>query len=665
MKKVTSVLMFAAAAAATLVSCNKEMDKPEAPQGEGIKVTVIAGNPETKTTLGANGKTVSWNSTDKFGFVNVATPEDNEASITSIDASGAATITGTVANAGTFFAYYPKSTYPATAEGGVLRIQTAQSPASGTTFDPAADVLVSETFGVAASGSATAPATVRFKRLGAFLKVYFVDATTGNKLSGQYATTVSVQSSVKSLAAKLTVNSTGIVSAVDAQKTITATYAADVFELTNASQAAYLGVQPLTLSKDSKLIIKAETGKYTISKTVTLPSDVTLGSGDLLPIRISLADENLTTKVKLNKVVGIYGKAGVAGWPAYVPGGSLASFLDDNQQLRNATFDKDYIYVAQSESWADNDGNQPYIYMFKTSDGTLAGHVTPATDPAYMGGSYCGVHPVSCVRFMDNSKPSVNGGSPVLVAVNLGDGGTHRVYAWENGINAQPRLVANFYNARRLGDKVSVEGNYQDGKLWFRSNDKDGMVCAVIFQEGWGAQYPNNDDKSWKGADVWNWVEARGKMPVKDANNISEYYTFGTGNYGLIATNSAKGLHLMNGTTEVEKYVKYARSFGWHAFTFNGMDYLAFLDASDGLNKPRITVLEGKTDSVEHLQETIENEKIAARVSIASADPYDFGVTTTYAHQNLGDCQVRVLDDGVYILGMIRGGVALFKVELP
>ena len=83
-------------------------------------------------------------------------------------ASGAATITGTVANAGTFFAYYPKSTYAATAQGGVLRIRTTPSPASGTTFDPAADVLVSETFDVVASGSATAPATVRFKRLGAF-----------------------------------------------------------------------------------------------------------------------------------------------------------------------------------------------------------------------------------------------------------------------------------------------------------------------------------------------------------------------------------------------------------------------------------------------------------------------------------------------------------------
>ena len=92
-------MMFAAAAAATLVSCNKEIEKPEVPQeSEGIKVTIVTGEPETKTTLGDNGKTVSWNSTDKFGFVNVAVPEDNEATIASIDGSGAATITGTAPN---------------------------------------------------------------------------------------------------------------------------------------------------------------------------------------------------------------------------------------------------------------------------------------------------------------------------------------------------------------------------------------------------------------------------------------------------------------------------------------------------------------------------------------------------------------------------------------
>ena len=69
MKKVTSILLLAATAAA-LVSCNKEIEKPETLESDGIKITVVAGNPETKTTLESNGKTVSWNATDKVGFFN-------------------------------------------------------------------------------------------------------------------------------------------------------------------------------------------------------------------------------------------------------------------------------------------------------------------------------------------------------------------------------------------------------------------------------------------------------------------------------------------------------------------------------------------------------------------------------------------------------------------
>ena len=658
MKKIYNVMMLAAVAAAALVSCAKEMDKPEAEQkGEGIQITVVTALQETKTYM-VDDNTAGWSAGDKVDFVQSAAGEkvQSEAAVIS---EGKATFTATVANTGSFYAYYPTSSRALVNNHGEVKVLENQYPSAADTFDPAADVLVSDYFDVTTAGStSTDPTELRFKRLGAFIKLNFVDGTTGSKLASEHASSVAIQSDGTGkiqLVGKMEISPEGIESFTRYNYKVTANYDDGVFDIDD--NYAFFGVLPNTLVNGSKLIFTAETEKYLIFKTVTLTKDITYDSGDVLPITVNIGDANIEQKLKLNKLVGIYGKAGVAGWPAYVPGGSMADVLDDNIQLRNATFDKDYIYVAQSESWVANGDVQPYIFKFNVSDGKSAGHVTPAYDPAYMGGSYCGIHPVSCVRFMDNDKPSVNGGKPVLVAVNLAEGGTHRIYAWENGIDNQPRLVANFSNDRRLGDKVSVEGNYWTGKLWFRSFDEDAMVCYVNFVDGYtGGQ---------GGSHLWNWVEARGKMPVSDHSNISEYYTFGTGNYGLIATNSAVGLHLMDGTTEVKLYEKYARSFGWHAFTFNGKNYLAFLDASDGLNKPRITVLKGDTDSAAHLQETIDNQIIVARVSIASSDPYDFSASTTYAHQNLGDCQVRVLDDGVYILGMIRGGVALFKVALP
>lgn len=643
MRTITPFMMFAAVAAASLVSCNKEMDKPEIPQTEGIQVTVITGNPETKTTLGANGKTVSWNSTDKFGFVNVATPEDNEAGIASIDASGAATITGTVANAGTFFAYYPKSTYAATAQGGVLRIRTTQSPASGTTFDPAADVLVSETFDVAASGSATAPATVRFKRLGAFLKVYFVDATTGNRLAGQYATTVSVQSSVKSLAAKLTVNSTGIVSAADAEKTITATYGADVFELTNASQAAYLGVQPLTLPKDSQLIINVETGKYTISKTVTLPSDVTLGSGDLLPVCISLGDENVNSKIQ---TLWTMQSAGSTAWNAAF-GGTAGSD-------RNIAMDDEYVYVAENTAAAK-------LWAISIADNTQVKAVN-------VTGVSGGAHALACPRIIPNTDPSVNGGKDVLICSNLTRGGVDpKLYLWLNGIDEAPAVVELVTSATGAwyGDVFTVYGTLQDGILFFDKTGGEGVNGVVTFDlngvpgaklylhkridfntangsHGFACAYypiPGNPNKG-----VYSpgrGVEARGKSSTFEGNLKSE----GNSKFNPTLTNLdfAEG---RNGFV-----------LGYNFIEWNGKRYVIYGKQSSSTDG-KVYILEGTTE-----QDWITIANTAAVKFRRDDLVRQEGCTLTSGNSGM-DVTARVIGDALYIAAQKQNiACAVYRIE--
>ena len=639
MKKLTSIMMFAAAAAATLVSCNKEIEKPEVPQeSEGIKVTIVTGEPETKTTLGDNGKTVSWNSTDKFGFVNVAVPEDNEATIASIDGSGAATITGTVSTAGTFFAYYPKSTYAATADGGVLRIKTAQSPASGTSFDPAADVLVSETFDVAATGATTAPATVRFKRLGAFLKVYFIDNTTGSRLSGEYATTVSVQSSVKSLAAKLTINSTGIVKVADAEKTITATYATDVFELTNAAQAAYLGIQPLTLPKDSQLIINVETAKYTISKTVTLPSDVTIGSGEVKPIRITLADADV--KLRSMRQWGWY--SGDKLWTNNVTAISV-THNDGYGMVRSLAMDDEYIYLPKSSAYAN-------IAAVKITDAhdQLKGTITGID-----GGS---TFKTSFVRVIKNTDDGVNGGKDILLLCNLtatdSDANQLRVYAYENGIGAAPKQIAGFCwdsannvnDWRRYGDRFYVTGTYQDGKLYFPSFNANKTVIlsiangvrTAVTQIAAGAAspegikdvtvYPGDNKLFFTNASVANLVAPTGGK----SNGWDEY-------------SLSKSCDVAIGT------------WGYNFFEFNGQNYIAYARTSG--NKAWVEIIEDKGDLISSL----EAQAGLVKSPIHSATDLD----ADHATGGLADCCVRVIGGEVYIAALTRdGGLIVDKISL-
>lgn len=644
MKKITYVMMFAAAAAATLVSCNKEADNFS--QREGIKVTVIAANPETKTTLGANGKTISWNSTDRFGFVNVATPLDNEATITSIDVSGAATITGTVASAGTYFAYYPKSTYDATSDGGVLRIKTAQSPASGTSFDPAADVLVSETFEVAESGSATAPATVSFKRLGAFLKVYFVDATTGSRLSGEYATSVSVQSDgagAQSLAAKLTVNSTGIVSAAGAEKTIKATYGQDVFELTNATQAAYLGIQPLTLPKDSQLIINVETRKYTISKTVTLPADVTIGSGEMQPIGITVGDENLVSKIQ---TVWAMQSTGSTAWNT-VFGGTGGSD-------RNIAMDDDYVYVAENTAAAK-------LWAISIADNS----VVKAVNVTGVSG---GAHALACPRVIPNTNPSVNGGKDVLVCSNLTRGGEDpKLYLWLNGIDSDPAVVTltTYATAAWYGDVFTVYGTLQDGILFFDKTGGDGVNGVVTFDL---SGVPGDKLYLHKRIDF---VTAYGShsgacayYPVPGNPNVG-VYSPGRGVEGRGKSSTFEGDLKSDGNSKFDPvltnldYAEGRNGFvlGYNFIEWNGKRYVIYGKQESSTNG-KVYILEGTTG-----QSWIDIANTAS-VKFRRDDLVRLDGCTLSSGNSGMDVTARVIGDALYIAAQKQNlGCAVYRID--
>lgn len=646
MKKIYNVMMVAAVAAAALVSCAKEMDKPEvAPQGEGIKVTVITANEvETKTALSGD-KSVVWSATDKFGFVNMAVPEDNLATISSIDGSGKATIEGTVATAGTFFAYYPKSTYDPTASGAVLRIKTAQSPTNATTFDPAADVLVSEAFEVSPAGAASVPTAIRFKRLGAFLKVSFKDYTTGTKLTGEYATTVSVQSAgegMQSLAAKLTIDPSGIVSAVGAEKTITATYADEVFAVSNASQAAYLGVQPVTLPAGSQLIFKVETTHYSIAKTVVLPNDIVLGSGDIQPIQVSVSDAELKTTPALTRVWGWYSE-GASLWTNNVTGVSI-THPDGYGMARSLALDDNYIYLPKSSAYANiaavsiaNKDSQKAL-----NKSTIAGGSTFVT---------------SFVRVIKNTDPEVNGGKDILLLCNLtstdSDANQLRLYAYENGVDAAPTKIAGFCwdsansvnDWRRYGDRFFVTGTWAAGKVYFPSFNANKSVAlsisngarTAVTQIAAGAGnspegikdmtvYPESSALFITNGSVANLVSPTGGK----SNGWDEY---------ILTSSSANGI----GT------------WGYNFFSFKGQKYIAYARISG--NKAWIEIIKDKGD----LLTSLADQEGIMKAPIHSADNLD----TEHETGGLADCAVRAYDGYVYVAALTRdGGFILDKLVL-
>lgn len=648
MKKLNYIVMFAAVAAAALVSCQKAAEKEaDVVVGEGIKVT-LSTNGVTKTFI--DGTTPYWLSTDAVG-VFTGTNTVNAKFTNKQDDGEYAEFTGSVPEAGTYYAYYPHSVNGANENGALIIIPQDQEP-TPTSFDGAADLLLSEEFEISTTGSTDV--IVSFRRLAAFLKVSFTDGTTGTKLDGEYATAVSVQedNGDNRIVGTFRLKTDGPSPISSGWKKVNATYPADTYQITSPDHAAWFGILPQTFANGSTLIFTAETDNYIISKTVTMPAEVEVEAGSILPLTVSLKDANVTKKVKLTKVWGNYGVAGVAGWPAYVTGAE-----DLDTKLRNACFDDDYVYIPKTDATSsDGDNfNEASIFMFKMSDGTYAGKVQRTTDPNYMAGTWASTFPVSCARIMKNSDPTVNGGKDILVCTNLSDGQNVRLYAWPNGVGSEPTLLTNFSNGRRFGDRISVEGTYQEGRVWYRSYSA-GMTAYINLVPGYTGGF--------NGSHAWNWVEALGFTAADDGDAMTEYTSFNKGTYGIVSSNSGKGTYLVSGTTTEKTYSGYKRCFGWHAFKFEGVDYIAYLDMSGGTNLPIVTVLEGESDSVEHLKATLDNKKVAARACIATSNQDDFSTTGVYATSNVGDCQVRFIGGVPYVLGMTRGGIALFKLEL-
>lgn len=348
------------------------------------------------------------------------------------------------------------------------------------------------------------------------------------------------------------------------------------------------------------------------------------------------------------------GQAGVGGWSAFITG---AEDLDGNSggYVRNATFDDDYVYIPKN-SGASADGSnfdEASILKFKVSDGTYAGKVQRTTTPDYMAGTWASTFPVSSVRVMKNTDSSVNGGKDVLVAVNLCDGSGQRVrvYAWPNGIDAEPVLLANFagMNERRWGDKITVEGTYQEGRIWYRNFYSVGTTAWLAVKDG---AIPDA------------YFYALGAISANTDNAFTEFKSFNKGAFGLISNNLSAGTYLVQGSTVKETYTQYKRAWGWSEFNYKGQDYLAYLDLADGTNMPRITVLKGSCDTYANLKATLDDHIVAARVAFAIDDPSDFTSTTAWAYNGIGDCSVRIIGGEPYILGMTRGSMGLFKFSV-
>ena len=654
MKKMIKIFAVAAVAALACVSCKIEVEPSVLPAEEGIQIAVVADMPITKTELSGVSDVVWTDGVDKVGFFNHTADVNVQSSAAVVDGSGKASFTATVPSDGTYYAYYPYQadpSYAPDAEGVTVRIPNAQSPTPAS-FDPKADLLVST--GFAADGATDTPASIQFKRLASFIRIQFVDNTTGSVLADQYATSVAIQGE-NNLSGRFKISGTdGLIDMSSGNKKITATYAADTYKLTQDGKYAFFGVKPQTLANGSTLIISAVTGKYSITKTVTMPKDVVLGAGDILPIKVKLTDADLPVTVER-----VWGKYSTSEnyWNSYFSGTASSD--------RNIAMDDDYIYLPETTAAAK-------LWMIPL-DGTSAPTL------ANVDGVSGGTHALSCVRMVPNTAAGVNGGKDFLMASNLTTGSTSTaltVYSWSNGTSNAPvsESVTNGRNLR-IGDKFTVYGSLQDGALFFRnwnaSDEWGGKGTILVLKMAWSA------------APSGGYFNPRITLSDGVDAGINAYYTYpGNASNGFIASVSGAAKFASfassplntspnsSGTfTESNGY--YNNTAGYNYIEYNGKRYIAYAkNAGDG--DGRFYVLQGETsdswaDILGSKRKVIYQADIQQDLAYADGEYHEdlaTGVTKTSSHGAL-DCTARIIGDEVYFAALKQGvGLSLFKMSL-
>lgn len=157
MKDLFTRLMLVAVAALSIVACQTEPEIIVTPEAKQIAMTILADVDDTRTVLDEDNYKVQWNADDRLRVIQTHTTTDSstttitgttETTIDSNDkASFTVSFTETTADAFSYNAIYP---YSSVVESGSIAtnvkiiVKDAQT-STATSFDPEADILVSNT----------------------------------------------------------------------------------------------------------------------------------------------------------------------------------------------------------------------------------------------------------------------------------------------------------------------------------------------------------------------------------------------------------------------------------------------------------------------------------------------------------------------------------------
>ena len=330
----------------------------------------------------------------------------------------------------------------------------------------------------------------------------------------------------------------------------------------------------------------------------------------------------------INKVIRLWGRYvkpvtadADAWWSAVIPA--------SDQNMRTMTMDDKYIYLA------------------KTNKTLFAVSITdPSNTKAMDMGEYNagGVFGSCALASMENG----NGGYVTLLS-NLVNSTASEFVIWKwDSVDGKPTKVLSYHlpEAARIGDQMSVEGTWKNGKIWF--HDFNSQQAAYVFTVTDGVISTTATKVSYD-AKQGNW---------------SAIYKYDDTQYIGGGPGSKSRLFTIDGataTTQLELPGAYFANplHGIRFFTFNEQEYMSYVvlrnSYQDG--QLRITELNGET-----LKASLETP--GATWKFGLGDPVENDITAEKNGNGLGNSILRTIDGKIYISAYVPGaGLAVFTIE--
>lgn len=315
MKKLSCYAVCAAVSILALVSCAKEKLVDNSNGKELHFVVKTTESAPVKSYIAFDGKdtyTPSWHKGDAIAIFTDAIVSETGVSgtLTNENVNGSkASFAGEVAavEMGVFKAIYPagRVTKGLSPNDGAECVGVnlgdpdngyVQNPVAGS-FDPLCDILISKPTSYMSNGTSVVVDDVYFKRVISVIKVVLKgSAAQGQKVSN-FKMTTGAEGVTLSGRAKIDVTNATVDSWTVKNAFVKAAFAENNEPVINEdNNAFFIVVNPVTLPKDSKLTISAETASHYINKDITLPKDIVFPEGQMAVLNITINEGNLRAK---------------------------------------------------------------------------------------------------------------------------------------------------------------------------------------------------------------------------------------------------------------------------------------------------------------------------------------------------------------------------------